>query len=194
MYGITRHATATQAERRYYECHGKDCISSARTAACPQRAVKCADLDDAVWQHVVGLLSDPDQLAMQFEQATTRAEAGTVRDQATERQVQVRLKRLEQADQRLVDAYQAGVLMLDELAERRRHLTAQHCALEQELDQLQRLRWQHAEAQEVLVSLTAFCDDLPSMKLDTGLSIWKDRWRIRRTTRSCRRVPARRPG
>src|SRR5687768_2403657 len=35
--------------------------------------------------------------------------------------------------------------------------------------------------------------DLPSMKLDTGLSIWKNRWTIRRTTRSCRRTLARRP-
>ena len=158
MYGITMRATGKQSERCYYECHGKDCVSSARPAACPQRAVKCEDLDNAVWQHVVGLLSDPVQLAAQFEQATAQAEAGTVQDQAAERQVQGRLKRLDQADRRLVDAYQAGVLELDELAERRRYLTDQRRALEQELDQVQRLRRQRAEAREVMTSLTAFCE------------------------------------
>jgi site-specific DNA recombinase len=163
-------ATGKQSERCYYECHGKDCVSSARPAACPQRAVKCEDLDNAVWQHVVGLLSDPVQLAAQFEQATAQAEAGTVQDQAAERQVQGRLKRLDQADRRLVDAYQAGVLELDELAERRRYLTDQRRALEQELDQVQRLRRQRAEAREVMTSLTAFCERITTRLQDASFA------------------------
>ena len=35
MFGITRPATARLPERQYYDCHGKDCILSARTSVWP---------------------------------------------------------------------------------------------------------------------------------------------------------------
>src|SRR4051812_37561024 len=35
MFGRTYAARGKQPERRYYQCHGKDCILSARPAACP---------------------------------------------------------------------------------------------------------------------------------------------------------------
>jgi site-specific DNA recombinase len=158
MFGVTYRANATHPQRRYYCCHGKDCIQSARATPCPQRMVKADDLEQAVWEHVVALLSDPVQLAAQFERFTARAEAGTTQEQTAERQIEIRLRRLSQADRRLVDAYQAGVLKLEELAERRRHLADQQRALAQELEQVQRLRQQRAHAQEVLTNLTAFCE------------------------------------
>jgi site-specific DNA recombinase len=158
MFGVTYRASAVHPQRRYYCCHGKDCIQNARTTPCPQRMVRADDLEQAIWEHVVKLLSDPVQLAAQFERLTARAEDGTAREQTAERQIEIRLRRLLQADRRLVDAYQAGVLKLDELAERRGHLADQQRALAQELEQVQRLRQQHAHAEEVMASLTAFCD------------------------------------
>ena len=77
---------------------------------------------------------------------------------------------MDQADRRLVDAYQAGVLELDELAERRRYLTDQRRALEQELDQVQRLRRQRAEAREVMTSLTAFCERITTRLQDASFA------------------------
>ena len=106
MFGITQHATATQPQRRRYQCHGRDCLQCARETPCPQRATKADELERAVWDHVVALLSDPVQLAAQFERITAQAGAGSSQQQAAERQVQVRLRRLSQADQRLVDACQ----------------------------------------------------------------------------------------
>src|ERR671926_484225 len=40
MFGRCYGAAAGQPERRYYRCAGKDCIETARPAACPSRSVK----------------------------------------------------------------------------------------------------------------------------------------------------------
>src|SRR5919202_265277 len=42
---------------------------------------------------------------------------------------------------------------------------------------------------QVVDGLRVVGPDLPSMTLETGLSIWKGRRRIRRTTRSCPKLP-----
>src|SRR5690242_19452848 len=56
---LTRPATARLPERQYYDCHGKDCILSARTSVCTSRAIKAETIEQAVWQHVSDLLAEP---------------------------------------------------------------------------------------------------------------------------------------
>ena len=119
MFGRTYRATAAQPERRSYSCHGKDCILSARESACPSRNVRAEELERAVWGHVAALLDDPAQLLAQFERFTAVAGAGDARERAAEQQLATRLDRLVRAERRLLDAYQAGVISLAELAERR---------------------------------------------------------------------------
>ena len=106
MFGITRPATARLPERQYYDCHGKDCILSARTSVCTSRAIKAETIEQAVWQHVAGLLAEPAQLLAQFDRLTA-TEAGSPRDQAAEQRLRSRLERIARADARLLDAYQA---------------------------------------------------------------------------------------
>ena len=94
MFGRTYKARARQAERRCYCCHGKDCIVSARESVCPARPVQAVELEAAVWEHVVGLLGDPAQLAAQFTRCVT---AGTDDDVAhgADEQLAARWRRLE---------------------------------------------------------------------------------------------------
>ena len=158
MCGITYAATATQPERRYYTCNGKDCILSAREQICPRRQVKAAELEGAVWEHVRGLLSDPARLLAQFEGFVQAAVDGNEREQAEHHQLVAKLERLGREDQRLVDAYQAEVIGLQELAERRRLLEQRRRGLREQQEQRERLRQQQVRAQEVLTSLTAFCE------------------------------------
>jgi site-specific DNA recombinase len=158
MFGRTHKATATQAERRYYSCHGKDCILSARPAACPSRIVKAEELEGAVWEHVADLLSDPAQLLAQFERFAAGADGGTAQDRATEQRIHARLERFARAERRLLDAYQAEVISLAELAERRDQIVEQRRSLERQQEQQLRMRQQRLKAQEVLTSLSAFCD------------------------------------
>ena len=157
MFGRTYVATASQPERRYYQCHGKDCILSARPAACPSRNVKAAEIEAAVWQHVADLLTSPEQLLAQFDRFAAAAEAGTVRDRAVDQQLRARLDRVARADKRLLDAYEAGAVSLAELSERRRHLGDERLALGRQQQERDRLRGQRVQAEAVRTSLDAFC-------------------------------------
>src|SRR3954470_9241668 len=162
MYGVTRPATATKPERQYYECRGKDCVLSARTAACPSRHLKAEEIEPVVWDHVAGLLADPDRLLAQFDHLAATAEAGSARDQAAEQQLRARLDRTVRADKRLLDAYQAGAITLAELSERRQFLASERQALERQQEDQARLRQQRLRAEAVRMDLAAFCNRIHS--------------------------------
>jgi site-specific DNA recombinase len=148
MFGRTSKASSTHRERRYYLCHGKDCILSARQTPCPRRSVPAECLEKAVWEHVADLLRNPAQLTSQFEQFLASTVAGTTQEQEAKQQTQTRLDRLMRADQRLLDAYQAGAITVAKLSERRTQITQQRRALEQEQEQQRRLRQQRTKAEE----------------------------------------------
>ena len=158
MFGRTHRANASQLERRSYQCHGKDCIMSARPTACPSRNIKAEELEAAVWDHVAGLLSDPRRLLAQFEHLAATAEAGTVRDRAADQQLRARLDRTARADKRLLDAYQAGAISLAELSERRSRLAEERCGLERQQKERDRLRQEGMQAEVVRTNLAAFCE------------------------------------
>src|SRR3954464_4587497 len=162
MYGVTRPATATKPERQYYECRGKDCVLSARTAACPSRHVQAEEIEPVVWNHVAGLLADPDRLLAQFDHLAATAEAGSARDQAAEQQLRARLDRTVRADKRLLDAYQAGAVTLAELSERRQFLASERQAWERQREEQARLRQQRLRAEAVRMDLAAFCNRIHS--------------------------------
>src|SRR3954469_17369230 len=157
MYGVTRPATATKPERQYYECRGKDCVLSARTAACPSRHVKAEEIEPVVWNYVASLLADPDRLLAQFDHLAATAEAGSARDQAAEQQLRARLDRTVRADKRLLDAYQAGAITLAELSERRQVLASERQVWERQQEEQPRLRQQRLRAEAVRRDLAAFC-------------------------------------
>jgi site-specific DNA recombinase len=162
MFGRVYKATATRPERRYYTCHGKDCILSAREERCPQRPAKADALEAAIWDHVVQLLADPARLLDQFQRFSQAAIEGDQAEQNDDRRLAARLERLDREEKRLVDAYQAEVISLDELARRRDELRRRRQGLADELNQRAQLRQERARAQEVLTELTAFCERVRS--------------------------------
>ncbi len=157
MYGITRPASARKPVRQIYECHGKDCILSARATACPSRNVHAEEIEPVVWNHVAALLADPDQLLAQFDRFVA-ADASSAQEQAAEQQLRARLDRTARADKRLLDAYQAGAVSLSELSERRQHLAQERKGLEQQQEEQTRLRQQQLQAEVVRTNVAAFCE------------------------------------
>ena len=170
MSGITRRVAATGAERRSYRCAGKDCVATARSTPCPRAPVPAEDLERAVWDHVRGLLGDPERLLAQFQQFAGDADRTATRELAAEQRLRSRLEGLARADRRLLDAYQAEVISLEELTERRRQLADQRRALGRQLDQQRGLRQQRAKAREVLTDLTAFCTRVRGRLDDAALA------------------------
>jgi site-specific DNA recombinase len=52
---------------RYYRCAGVDHLTTGRETNCPRAMIGADGIEQAVWDHVVRLLSDPSQLLAQFE-------------------------------------------------------------------------------------------------------------------------------
>ena len=157
MFGRTYAATSSRPSWSYYQCRGKDCISTARLAACPSRSVRAAEIEAAVWGHVRSLLADPERLFTQFDRLSVAAQAGNTRELAEDQQLCARLDRLARADKRLLDAYEAGTVSLKELAERRQRLNAEKSDVERQQHDRQQLREQRLQADAVRTDLQAFC-------------------------------------
>ena len=157
MFGVTYKATDTQPERRYYQCHGKDPIMSAREHKCLQRPAKANELEETVWEHVKGLMRDPERLLSQFEQFAHSSSANDDKQDAEAKKFEAHLRRLSREQTRLVDAYQAGIIELEELQERRSKIAGRREALGTHYEQQAQLRRQALQAREVLENLQAFC-------------------------------------
>ena len=158
MFGITHHATDHRPERRYYQCHGKDCVVRDRDCRCPRRAVKADELEAAVWAHIQQLLNDPATLLAQFEAFARQADEEVSAAQAVEQKWQARLCQLDREEQRLLDAYQAEAIEIAELKERREQIAGRRRVLAQQRDQQARLRVEQHTAREVWADLQSFCE------------------------------------
>ena len=157
MHGVTN-KSPHQATRRYYQCAGKNPISSARERKCLQTSAKIEELDAAVWDHVKSLMTDPNRLLEQFENYASHASEGEEKERAEAKALEGRLKRLAREEERLIDAYQEEVISLQELKERREKLAERRKALANQHEQQARLRRRTAQAREVLKDLRAFCE------------------------------------
>ncbi len=102
----------------------------------------------------------------QFRAAAEQA-AGGPRAAAEAEQTATQVARLGREERRLIDAYQAEVITLDELRERRERLQAQREALAREQARRERQRQASTRAREVLTDLTAFCARV-SQRLDAA--------------------------
>jgi site-specific DNA recombinase len=119
---------------RYYYCRGHDVLRArSPEGRCPERNIRADELDHYVWAHVRQVLLDPRQLTA-GEHAVI---AGTPADE--NELVAAQLKRLDTAldsnereRARLLDAYQAALLDLDELTRRTAALTARRDQLARE--------------------------------------------------------------
>jgi site-specific DNA recombinase len=145
MFGTTYKATERQPERRYYQCHGKDPIMSTREHKCIQRPAKAHELEGSVWEHIKGLLRDPERLLAQFEEFACSASDKSEED-AEQEKFDGHIKRLFREESRLVDAYQVGIIEIQELQERKAKIAQRRKSLQAHYEQQAQLRQQAAQA------------------------------------------------
>src|SRR5512135_224211 len=139
MYGVTSYGRPGQATHRYYKCHGKDTVARDRACRCTQTPAKADELDAAVWGHVKALLEDPATLAARFEELA-RLSGSRDEGRAAAQRWDAQLQRLDREERRLVDAYQAEVIDLAELKDRRAQIRGRRQVLVTQRDQEQRLQ------------------------------------------------------
>ncbi len=120
----------------YYRCLPRPGdLGNGHAERCRGQSLPIATLDAAVWADVCHVLTDPAIL----DEAVRRAQAGWLSDDArAARQDDLRRRRttLDRQRQRLIDAYAAEALTLDELQARTRGLNARLSDLAREEQQL----------------------------------------------------------
>lgn len=108
-----------QGPHAYYVCNGhRSRVQTGRAQCCTVRSIRADRLDPLVWDDVCGLLSTPQVVT----EALRRAHAGALwTDDTSERlrQLQSARRKAERQIDRLVDAFTAEVLTLEELKTRR---------------------------------------------------------------------------
>jgi site-specific DNA recombinase len=132
--GYALYRTSTRTTRRqvkYYRCLGSDRYRHLRGPACSCRPIRQEYLDDLVWQEVLGLLRTPELIEAELERRRT-ASLNSSPVQQRQEQVERELTRMSQQMDKLLDAYQEGLMTLSELRKRSPELRKKIGALEQE--------------------------------------------------------------
>ena len=106
--------------KRRYLCSRKETLH-AGPKPCPNRTVQANIIEELVWQSVSELLRNPGLLIEQYEQ---RQEPGYgTPEQQEQQRLERRLAALRREGQRLIDAYQSGIIELSDLKERRERVS-----------------------------------------------------------------------
>jgi len=136
-YGLYRTSTQTSARRLYYyRCIGSDAYRHLKGAVCDNPPVRQDHLDQVVWQEVVRLLEDPRIIQ---DELNRRLEATRNSDPLQQRQDQLSRDhaRLAKGMDRLLIAYQEGLVSPDQLRSRMPELRKQDQAAQAELQSLE---------------------------------------------------------
>ncbi len=140
----------------YYRCRGADTLlNRVRPDPCRARQLPAAELDALVWADLCAVLDEPTILA----EALRHAQQGWLHpdEQAARRHDLVQRQRdLQRQIERLIDAYTAGVLTLEELGARRRTLEERLDALRREEQQVAASVRPDTQIQQVGVDMERF--------------------------------------
>ena len=137
--GYALYRTSTRTTRRqikYYRCLGSDRYRHLRGPVCACRPIRQDYLDDLVWQEILRLLRTPELIRAELERRRAESMNSSPVQQRQE-QVKRELTRLGQQMDKLLDAYQEGLLTLAGLRKRVPELKMKIGGLEKEQQNLQ---------------------------------------------------------
>jgi site-specific DNA recombinase len=138
-YSLYRTSTrTTKRQAKYYRCLGSDGYRHLKDPPCGCRPIRVEDLDELVWGQVTSLLEKPELIREEME----RRRAESLKSDPLEQrrgQLTLELKRMEQQIDKLLDAYQEGLLPLGQLRQRMPDLRRKQQTAEKELENA---RWQ----------------------------------------------------
>jgi site-specific DNA recombinase len=133
--GYAYYRTSTRSSARklyYYRCLGSDDWRYPKGHVCTNRPVRQDYLDDLIWREVMKLLEDPGLVRNEMERRIwelQESNPGKVRKEALAKAI----TRVQKGVERLLDAYQEGLLSLEQLRRRMPELKKRESALRTEL-------------------------------------------------------------
>lgn len=136
-YAYYRISARTSARKLYYyRCAGSDDWRYPKGRVCTNRSVRQDYLDDLVWTEVIELLENPDLVSTEMERRIRElgeSNPSRVRKETVSKEV----ARVQKGMDRLLDAYQEGLLALEQLRQRMPELNKRAAALRTELQTLE---------------------------------------------------------
>ena len=136
-YSLYRTHTTTSAKKKiyYYRCFGSDAYRFEGIRKCNCRPVRQDYLDKLVWDQVVSLLGDPGLIQTEVEKRVeqTKKASPIVHQKAT---IEKQRRKLSQSMDKLLDAYQEGLIPISELRKRMPALQKRVKTVDKELENL----------------------------------------------------------
>jgi site-specific DNA recombinase len=155
-YGLYRASTQTSKQKlNYYRCIGSDGYRRLNGPVCTNRPIRQDYLDQFVWSEIIRLLEDPGLIQTEIDR---RREAAKKADPLRKREEELRREqaRVEKSSERLVIAYQEGLVTLPQLRQRMPMLQKQTQAIESELQSLKMAAMDEAKYLQLAESLSGF--------------------------------------
>ena len=155
-YALYRTSTQTTKQKlNYYRCIGSDGYRRLSGPVCANRPIRQDYLDHFVWNEIIRLLEDPGLIQTEIDR---RREAVRNADPLRKREEELRREqaRVEKSSERLVTAYQEGLVTLLQLRQRMPALQKQTQAVELELQSLKMAAVDEAKYLQLAESLAGF--------------------------------------
>ena len=165
-YALYRTSTRTCKQKlNYYRCIGSDGYRRLKGPVCSNRPLRQDAMDEFVWKEIIRLLDDPTLVQGEIDR---RQQAARNADPLRKREEELRREqaRLEKSSERLITAYQEGLLTLVQLRQRMPELRKQVQAVESELQSLEMAAADQAKYLQLAESLAAFRSKL-RLRADT---------------------------
>jgi site-specific DNA recombinase len=136
-YSLYRSYTETSAKKRiyYYRCFGSDAYRFEGERKCNCKPVRQDYLDTVVWQEIVKLLEDPALIKREIEKRIEATKNGSplIHQKAVIEKQKIKLMH---SMDKLLDAYQEGLIPISQLRKRMPELQKRSNAMEKELENL----------------------------------------------------------
>ncbi len=153
-----------------YECTRRRAAEPPESR-CHLRSVSQRDIEPLVWEHVARLLGQP-EVIMGYLREQREGEGPETTDGGRElKRLRNRKAALEREEQRLIDAYQAAAIELDELKDRRGRLREAGKHLDQREEALKTQLAQAEQAATLQEAVTEFCERIGGQLVDPSFEL-----------------------
>ncbi len=155
-YALSRTSTRSSARLiHYYRCIGSDAWRHLGGPRCDNRPVRQDLLDQTVWAEVIRLLEDPALIQQELDRRLAAARAADPTKQR-EQALQRELVRVGKSIERVLTAYQEGLVSLEQLRERMPPLRQRDQALRTEQQSIAEQSRERAVYLRLAETLSAF--------------------------------------
>ena len=137
--GYSLYKSSTRTSKRkifYYRCFGSDNYRFENGRVCNNRPIRQDYLDELVWEHVIKLLENPELISEEIE----RRHQESLNTRSTQRRRDTLIKEathVRNGMNKLLDAYQEGLIALAELRKRMPELRKRELVLNSQLKSLE---------------------------------------------------------